>query len=415
MGVAFSLGRMFANRQTLAQDEAKWITVKPNGDENKGSHVLIDNETGEVLGGMGGKFTGKHISAVPKRGKEEQPGAQAKIDRKKAIEKGWKPKQEKAIKQLTKEEKDEIDSFTARVREKTNIDVKNCQAKISEYFNPDDPLTNTKSIYAKNVANNILSHVHRVVDYYNNFINNMVENLGVAPENFSELSKLIGQYKQIEKDINDAIDKNKKISEKRKQQIAKDGLNPKTMAGASIGKSVTLSEALGELGKPKTNPNFSKSDLYKINCQTCVVALEARMRGYDLQATPSDKMNTKLGEDTSLAWIDPKTGEFADYIELGKGTNSRNLIKKINANTENNARYTIQWGWGRRRDGHIISLIKENDKIKYIDPQNGQEYSESGFLDMLVVHGAAMGSFKMMRVDDKAFYSYVCDKVLTKG
>ena len=81
MGVAFSLGRRFANRQTLAQDEAKWITVKPNGEENKGSHVLIDNETGEVLGGMGGKFTGKHISAVPKRGKEEQPGAQAKIDR----------------------------------------------------------------------------------------------------------------------------------------------------------------------------------------------------------------------------------------------------------------------------------------------------------------------------------------------
>ena len=95
MGVAFSLGRRFANRQTLAQDEAKWITVKPNGEENKGSHVLIDNETGEVLGGMGGKFTGKHISAVPKRGKEEQPGAQAKIDRKKAIEKGWKPTERK--------------------------------------------------------------------------------------------------------------------------------------------------------------------------------------------------------------------------------------------------------------------------------------------------------------------------------
>ncbi len=67
LGLAFSLGRRFANRQTLAQDEAKWITVKPNGEENKGSHVLIDNETGEVLGGMGGKFTGKHISAVQAR------------------------------------------------------------------------------------------------------------------------------------------------------------------------------------------------------------------------------------------------------------------------------------------------------------------------------------------------------------
>lgn len=91
-GLAFSLGRRFTVQNRLAQDEAKWITVHPNGkgmtkdgDKAKGQPVLIDGETGEVLGGMGGKFTGKHISAVPKRGKEEQHGAQVKIDRSHAI------------------------------------------------------------------------------------------------------------------------------------------------------------------------------------------------------------------------------------------------------------------------------------------------------------------------------------------
>nr|DAH90094.1 MAG TPA: Lethal factor [Caudoviricetes sp.] len=90
LGLAFSLG--MRARRGVAQDEAKWITVHPNGkgatksgDKAKGQPVLIDGETGEVLGGMGGKFTGRHISAVPKRGKEEQHGAQAKIDRKHAL------------------------------------------------------------------------------------------------------------------------------------------------------------------------------------------------------------------------------------------------------------------------------------------------------------------------------------------
>jgi len=90
LGYAFSRGQSY--RKGIAQDEAKWITVHPNGkgmtktgDKAKGQPVLIDGETGEVLGGMGGKFTGKHISAVPDRGKKEQQGAQAKIERKKAI------------------------------------------------------------------------------------------------------------------------------------------------------------------------------------------------------------------------------------------------------------------------------------------------------------------------------------------
>lgn len=60
---------------SLAYDGAKWITVHPNGkgynnngDKIKGRPVLIDEESGEVLGGAGGKFNGKHISEMPQRG-----------------------------------------------------------------------------------------------------------------------------------------------------------------------------------------------------------------------------------------------------------------------------------------------------------------------------------------------------------
>lgn len=70
-------------RVTVA-DAAKWITVKPNGEEHKGTPVKIDGKTGEVLAGMGGKFNGKHISAATKN---EQVGAQAVIEHSKAPKK----------------------------------------------------------------------------------------------------------------------------------------------------------------------------------------------------------------------------------------------------------------------------------------------------------------------------------------
>ena len=44
-----------------AARDAHWITVKPNGPDHKGEAVQI-SEGGVVLKGMGGKFTGKHIS-----------------------------------------------------------------------------------------------------------------------------------------------------------------------------------------------------------------------------------------------------------------------------------------------------------------------------------------------------------------
>lgn len=74
MGRAFTLGYAFGQgmRQSdtaaaadcgFAQDEARWITVHPNGEgEGKGRPALIDSESGVVLGGMGGKFTGKKIT-----------------------------------------------------------------------------------------------------------------------------------------------------------------------------------------------------------------------------------------------------------------------------------------------------------------------------------------------------------------
>ena len=73
-------------------DEAKWITVHPNGtganakgDPIKGRPLLIDGETGTILGGAGGKFRGKKLSEMKSKPATKPSGAKpaasrAKID-----------------------------------------------------------------------------------------------------------------------------------------------------------------------------------------------------------------------------------------------------------------------------------------------------------------------------------------------
>ena len=69
IGRAFALGYVYGHGVLMAQDEAKWITVHPNGtganangDPIKCRPLLIDDETGLILGGMGGKGKGKKLT-----------------------------------------------------------------------------------------------------------------------------------------------------------------------------------------------------------------------------------------------------------------------------------------------------------------------------------------------------------------
>lgn len=93
--------RLALRGELLAYDEARWITVHPNGDEHEGQPVLIDDEGGgRILGGMGGKFNGQKISEIKKgfvgakspdaetlaKKQEEQKAQQAEEEAKKKAE-----------------------------------------------------------------------------------------------------------------------------------------------------------------------------------------------------------------------------------------------------------------------------------------------------------------------------------------
>lgn len=63
LGQAFRAGLEFS-KSGLASDANVWITVKPNGEQNKGVPVMIDERSGEIQAGMGGKFNGQRIGEL---------------------------------------------------------------------------------------------------------------------------------------------------------------------------------------------------------------------------------------------------------------------------------------------------------------------------------------------------------------
>lgn len=92
---AIDLLRFYGVKRTkgrciFTRDEEGWITVHPHGEGTKGQPVKIEKRTGEILGGLGGKFNGQHISALPERGAHEEHGAQALIRWYNSTKKGGK-------------------------------------------------------------------------------------------------------------------------------------------------------------------------------------------------------------------------------------------------------------------------------------------------------------------------------------
>ncbi len=51
LGYAMRLGMELAKNPKIVCDGTEWITFKPNGQENKGRKILIDAESGQILGG----------------------------------------------------------------------------------------------------------------------------------------------------------------------------------------------------------------------------------------------------------------------------------------------------------------------------------------------------------------------------
>ena len=208
--------------------------------------------------------------------------------------------------------------------------------------------------------------------------------------------------------------------DKKELKPIKDGLFPEKIAGVKRGSPMTRDDANGR----KPNPNFDKSNEYKINCQSCVVTYEARLRGYDVQALPNTKGSVleKLSKQTNLAWIDPATGKHPNYIFDDTATTPKKFKDFLESVVKPNERYTLEFSWqGRSRGGHIICMDRDADGLlRLYDPQNGYTYDGikvNSYLNRIkytmTVGGTKMPARpKVLRIDDKHFNLDIVDHIM---
>lgn len=166
------------------------------------------------------------------------------------------------------------------------------------------------------------------------------------------------------------------------------------LAGVKKGEPMSFEQADG--GAP--NPNYNKPGLYgyETNCQTCVVAFEARQRGFDVRALPNNRNPyiKDVSRNTRLAWVD-KDGNHPEYIAPGRGANKKQFIENT---VKDGERYTVQWTWRGENSGHIISVQRENGELVFYDPQTSKKRNYTEFKEWAI--NRSRGQIKMLRVDN---------------
>jgi hypothetical protein len=201
---------------------------------------------------------------------------------------------------------------------------------------------------------------------------------------------------------------------------------PATLAGQARGAPMDFDKA----DHFKGNPNYGSGadqKQYRINCQTCVVANEARRRGYDVQAkgNTAGSLSEKLSHDVSLVWIDPATGKKPELMSDKNANTHLRLYKWLDNSVEPGGRYTFSYWWrsGTTYGGHIISLDRnDTGELRLFDPQTNKTMTADGikkyFKDHNVIYTRQYKGNQysyqpeILRVDNKMFNMDMAGKIL---
>lgn len=135
---------------------------------------------------------------------------------------------------------------------------------------------------------------------------------------------------------------------------------------------------------------YKENRQYRINCQACVVAYEARLRGYDVEAVGRTKKIQELenlARKCETAWIDPATGKPPKLLTNDpKIRTAKQAQKWLEENVEAGGRYEFAHGWKgtNGRNGHIVTVSRDDSgSLRIFDPQSGKTYAGDGFTEYM--------------------------------
>ena len=165
---------------------------------------------------------------------------------------------------------------------------------------------------------------------------------------------------------------------------------------------------------------------YRINCQSCVVAHEMRLRGIHVTARPNtgfeSNMPYKLSWQTQKAWIDPKTGEMpkvsnaGGWVDYRKNKTLAQRKSEFLSNTQETGRYHMGFAWKGGRSGHIVTLERKADgSLSLYDPQAGTSIiGEDNILAYIARKISPSYPITTYRVDNLALNTDVVPRVTYK-
>ena len=150
--------------------------------------------------------------------------------------------------------------------------------------------------------------------------------------------------------------------------------DPKSLAGVHKGEPMTFEQANSQ----KANPGFENSTYRHYNCQTCVLAYEARRRGFNVEAKPRMQGNydqDQLSQDSTWAWRIPGTKDRPKNIHSPATFKDAEEAAGFLDNTlKEGKRYTMEFGWGDGAGAHIIIAERSKGTTWLYAPQSGKSF-----------------------------------------
>ena len=201
-----------------------------------------------------------------------------------------------------------------------------------------------------------------------------------------------------------------------------DSLHPARVAGVARTKeSMSFAQADGL----RANPGYGEDHKRDLNCQSCVVANEARRRGYDVAALPFSRANAAmdaLAAEPYIAFQNSTTGELPRPIRY-EGPGNPTLARfhaMVDSTVRDGERYALRLTT-RNGSGHVVCLDRnDHGDLRVLDPQSGAVYEGRAvreYLKRVQYTTRSYGTTEacdnyIFRMDDAEFNPRVVDLVL---
>ena len=143
------------------------------------------------------------------------------------------------------------------------------------------------------------------------------------------------------------------------------------LAGVVRGEPMTFDEA----DRNRCNPHYEEGVRYQINCQSSVIAYEARRRGFDVEALPYSKggKSEELASRTELAWFKAGTSETPEPTVNNLANTPRRFERHLEGTIKPGERYHLDFTWRNDINGHIVTIERDGSgQLMIYDPQNGK-------------------------------------------